>query len=435
MIAKAGGAGVVADVERLRKATIGLRESRGPEAAAQLARVVGLVERFGLGQAESVARAFTVYFQLVNLAEERHRVRILRQRSHSRAPVAESLAATIAELRGRLGEAEVGRLLAGLEIRPVLTAHPTEARRRAVVDALRRIYQVMDQLDDPRQSAAEVAGAERQLREEIAILWRTAQLRRRRPTPLDEVRSVMSVFDNSLFTLVPVVYRELERALAVNPQGDLEERVRIRPFLRWGSWVGGDRDGNPGVTHSVTEAALGIQAGHILLGLEAATRRIGRTLTLSEESTPPSRELVQLLESADAPGTPPERSGEPHREALLRAAERLRATRLELAGAYGSPAGFLADLTTVQDSLRAAGAGGVGGGQLQHLIWQAETFGFHLASLEVRQHSSVHRAVITELLAGAEDDAQALDSLAAGAGLRSWRRGRIWPARCSPPCR
>src|SRR5438270_6684951 len=316
VLAEAEGPELLADVERLRHATIELRQTRGPRAEELLARVVELVDGFELGRAEAVARAFTVYFQLVNLAEERHRVRILRQRSHEQAVVAESLAATLDELRGQLDKKKCRELLSRLEIRPVFTAHPTEARRRAVVDALRRIAQVMDQLDDQRLSASERAHAERRLGEQISILWRTAQLRRQRPTVVDEVRSLMAIFDESLFTLVPVLYRQLERAL----QGaDEPDKAEVLPFLHWGSWVGGDSDGNPHVTHEVTEAALEIQAEHVLLGLEAAARRIGRSLTVSEESTPPSQELLDTLARAagaagDAAGEIRRHSpGEPHR--------------------------------------------------------------------------------------------------------------------------
>jgi phosphoenolpyruvate carboxylase len=409
LIAESGGPSLLEDVERLRKATIELREGRGSAAAERLARIVELVDGFDLDRAEAVARAFTVYFQLVNLAEERHRVRILRQRSRSEPLVAESLAATVAEL----DEAGVGELLARLQIRPVLTAHPTEARRRAVVDALRRVAQVMERLDDQRLSSSERAEAERRLGEQISILWRTSQLRPDRPSPLDEVRSVMALFDESLFTLVPVLYRELQRALG-------SRGGTVQPFLHWGSWVGGDRDGNPRVTHEVTEATLGIQADHVLLGLETAARRIGRSLTLSEESTPPSEDLRRCRDRAagalgskgsDVPIYVP---AEPHREFLLLAAERLRATRLDLPGRFPSADAFVAELRTLQESLATAGATRVAGGEVQHLLWQAETFGFHLASLEVRQHSAVHRQVLAELLPGAEDDPIALDGVAAG---------------------
>ena len=213
--------------------TIELRRSRGAEAEEQLRRVVDLVQGLQPDRAEAVARAFTVYFQLVNLAEERHRVRILRRRSHGPAAVAESLSATLAELGEKLGKEELGRLVDQLEIRPVLTAHPTEARRRAVVDALARIADQAERLSDPRLAASEHADAERRLAEQVSVLWRTAQLRRQRPTPLDEVRTMTSVFDESLFRLVPTLHRELERALEAAGLA-LPERPFGRPAVAWG---------------------------------------------------------------------------------------------------------------------------------------------------------------------------------------------------------
>ena len=422
LIAESDGAGLLDAVERLRKAAIDLRQSRGSAAEERLKQLIDLVDSFDLNQAESVARAFTVYFQLANLAEERHRVRILRQRAGSQAEVAESLAATVGQLRREVGDAALGELLAQLDIRLVLTAHPTEARRPAVVDALRRIADVMDLFDDQRLSAFERAEAERRLREQLSILWRTSQLRRQRPTPLDEVTTVLSIFDESLFPLVPVLYRELGRALEQNQLTSARriDAARIRPFLHWGSWVGGDRDGNPHVNHAVTEAALEVQADRVLLKLESTARRVAGCLTLSEESTPPSEELRRWLQRAQAAlgraGRAPRArsSGEPHRDALLLSAERLLATRLDRPGSYDSAGEFLADLSTIQRSLLGAGGDRVAGGELQNLVWQAETFGFHLASLEVRQHSSVHCDAIAELLPGAEADAAVLDAVATG---------------------
>ncbi|MDQ6899632.1 MAG: phosphoenolpyruvate carboxylase [Candidatus Dormibacteraeota bacterium] len=435
LIAESDGPGLLDAVERLRKAAIDLRQSRGAAAEERLKDLIELVDSFDLDQAESVVRAFTVYFQLANLAEERHRVRILRQRARSDAEVPESLTATVGQLRREVGDAALGELLAQLEIRLILTAHPTEARRRAVVDALRRIAEVMD-LFDQRLSASQEAEAERRLREQLTILWRTRQLRSRRPTPLDEVRSVLSVFDESLFPLVPMLYRELELALQQTQLHSARpiDAARIRPFLRWGSWVGGDRDGNPHVDHGVTEAALEVQADRVLLKLESAARRVAGCLTLSEESTPPSAELRRWLHRTQAALSRADgvrrahSSGQPHRDALLLSAERLLSTRLDRRGSYDSAGEFLADLGTIQRSLLAAGADRVAGGELQNLVWQAETFGFHLASLEVRQHSSIHREAIAELLPGAEDDAAALDAVADG-GRRLPAKARSVAAR------
>ena len=414
VLEESGGPELLADVERLRHATIALRRSGEDPQAAQ--RVVDIVASFDLERAEQVALAFTVYFQLVNLAEERHRVRTLRERSHAGSPVAESLVAAVTELRAREGEATLAQLLERLEVTPVLTAHPTEARRRAVVDALHRIGEQVDRLDDPRLARSEEEEVRRRLHEEVTILWRTAQLRRSRPTPLDEVRTVMSVFDQTLFRLVPAVYRDLERALVGEAAGTAPPP--FRPWLRWGSWVGGDRDGNPNVTADVTRQALAIQSEHVLHGLENASRRIARSLTVSSATTPPSAALAASLAEDEARF--PEAAAalltrapdEPHRRKLTLVAERIAATRAGAPEGYRDAGELLGDLKLLQDSLAAAGAARLAYGELQGLVWQVETFGFHLASLEVRQHSAVHAAVLAEVAPDAAGDAAALDRLA-----------------------
>jgi phosphoenolpyruvate carboxylase len=437
-----GGPELLADVERLRRAAIALRNGNGngngsartngsgPDPAAAQ-KVMDIVAGFDLGRAEAVARAFTVWFQLVNLAEERHRVRVLRERRRTAAPVMDSLLATVPELRERAGAATVARLLERLEVSPVLTAHPTEARRRAVVENLTRIAVLVARLDDRRLAPAEEADIQRRLLEEVSILWRTAQLRDDRPSPLDEVRTVMAVFDETLFRVVPQVYRDLELAVQGRPelpaadgQGAALPRPEtgarpspVRPFLHFGSWVGGDRDGNPHVTAEVTVAAMEIQADHVLRGLEAAARRIGRSLTATDRTTPPSIELLSSL-AADEKAFPKvgrmlrtRAPHEPHRRKLLLVAERLAATRDGAGGGYDSCEQFIADLQRLQRSLDAAGAARLAYGELQNLVWQARTFGFHLASLEVRQHSGVHAAALDELVPGAREDLERLVAL------------------------
>jgi len=404
------------DVERLRQAVIGRRRQHRSGASGGLDGVLAMVDRMSLGRAAEVARAFTVYFQLVNLAEERQRVRMLRRHSRRPTPISESVRATLERLRRDLGEAGIRRELAELEIIPVLTAHPTEARRRSVVESLHRVSAELEVLEDER--LGEVAGAEakRRLREEVSALWRTAQIRSRRPEPEDEVRTITAVFDESLFRLLPRFYRQIDRALL----GDADSGARApgwEPFLKWGSWVGGDRDGNPLVTHDVTEHAMAIQFEHVMTGLEAASRRVGRALSLSDDTTPPSPELASALRRTGAvlktASARIERiaPGQSHRQFLVLASERLAATRRARRAAYGAASEFLADLFLLQDSLARAGAARLAYGEVQHLIWQVQTFGFHLASLEIRQHSGVHRQALRELLPGTKLDAAGLDRL------------------------
>ncbi|MBX6372218.1 MAG: phosphoenolpyruvate carboxylase, partial [Acidothermus sp.] len=282
--------------------------------------------------------------------------------------------------------------------------HPTEARRRAVVSAISRAGQQLDRLDDPRAGASERADARRRLLEEIDILWRTAHLRSTAVDPLDEVRTAMAAFDETLFQVVPAVYRGLDHLLLGEESG--ARRPAAPAYLRLGSWVGGDRDGNPLVTAQTTRAAMAIQSEHVLLALERAATRIGRTLTASADTTPPSPRLRAALEEARrrAPSLVEDLEvrapGEPHRVYTLYAAARVRARRLGEPLGYRQVSEFLEDLRTVQDSLAECGANRLAFGELQHLIWQVETFGFHLAELEVRQHSDIHAAALRELESG-----------------------------------
>jgi phosphoenolpyruvate carboxylase len=400
VLAEYGGPELLADVEQLRRTVIAARESDDDERAA-----AGLVETWPIERAEQVARAFTCYFQLVNLAEDRHRARALRERDRGDEPLKESLAEAVMEIRARHGKDRVSDLLRDLVIQPVLTAHPTESRRRAVVAAITRVGAQLEVLDDPRSSGREQRDARRRLMEEIDILWRTAQLRSTQLEPLDEVRSVMAIFDETLFRAIPEIYRDLDAAMDPDDAGSRPPSAPA--FIRIGSWVGGDRDGNPAVTAQVTVDAMEIQADHVLRGLEAVITRIGRSLTADSVTTPPDENLTSRLAAARL--AEPERLAEiearsyaeRHRQYLVYVAGRVRATRLaDESSAYRSPVELLDDLRAVQGSLAGAGAKRAAYGELQSAVWQVETFGFHLAELEVRQHSAIHEAALADLKRG-----------------------------------
>jgi phosphoenolpyruvate carboxylase len=389
-----GGQGLLDDVERLRHAVIAARRGE-----TGIEEVAALVDRWTLERAGQVARAFTVYFHLTNLAEEHHRIRTLRERDTGGAAPG-SVAAAVEEIRAS-GDGRLDGILAGLEFRPVFTAHPTEARRRAVVTAIQRISDLLTRLN-AGPGAAEREETERSLREEIDLLWRTALRRGTQMDPLDEVRTAMAAFDETIFRTVPHVYRALDRALDGEDSGTRPPKAR--PYLRFGSWIGGDRDGNPYVTAQVTRDAVMIQADHVLRALENACARIGRELTVHESTTPASKDLLNALAAARTAYPSRIREiakrspGEEHRQFLLYAAARIAATRERDADlAYGSPDELLADLRAVQDSLAAAGAVRQAYGRVQHLVWQVETFGFHLAELEIRQHSELHEKALAEL--------------------------------------
>jgi phosphoenolpyruvate carboxylase len=391
------GPELLGDVERLRAVAIA---AQGEAGESELAQAEEIVESFAPLRAEEVARAFTCYFHLVNLAEEYHRVRALR----ARGPVnggrpEESLPSAVARLAGEVGEEEAGRRLAEIEFRPVLTAHPTEARRRSVASAIRRISTLLAVRDDARLGAAALADNRRRLLAEVNGLWRTAQLRSHKPSPLDEVRTAMGIFDETLFSVLPQVYRHLDDWLLGDAAGLAEPQAPA--FVRFGSWIGADRDGNPFVTAEVTRQAAEIASVHVLMGYENVAARLARTLTMDDACTPASAEFEALwaryaaiLGPEDAALVDRRADREPYRRAMLAIETRLRDTRRGGTRGYHKPDELAAELGTIRRSLRGAGDPRSAYGDLQHFIWQVETFGFHLAELEVRQHSQVHAATL-----------------------------------------
>jgi len=405
VLRESGTPGLFEDVERLRLATIQAADADGDEA---FQRAASIADSFTIERADEVARAFTCYFHLVNLAEEHQRVRVLRERAGkpAREGSTDTVATAFAQLRRELGDEQARERLTELRFHPVFTAHPTEARRRAVSGSIRRLSELLTQNDAASDGGAEQKRAHRRMLEEIDTLWRTAPLRAQKPSPTDEVRTIMGVFDETLFTTVPHVYRRIDDALRGEESGSSAPLVPA--FVRVGSWVGGDRDGNPFVTSSVTREAADIAADHVLRGIERAIERIGRTLTLDGEGTPPSAEVAALwsqfeqTQAGVAAEIAKRSPDEPHRRVVLSLAHRVHATRTEADGAYASPEELLADLRVVQKSLADAGATRHAFGGVQHLIWQVETYGFHLTELEVRQHSQVHAETLAEIEAGGE---------------------------------
>jgi phosphoenolpyruvate carboxylase len=401
VIVEQAGQDVFDLVETTRQRAIAARRSGGE------ARVAFDVLPVDAETLEGVVRAFGLYFQLVNLAEARDRVRSAARRARSTSGESEG-----AKLRAALRRMGDLAALERLRVSPVLTAHPTEARRRTLLVALRRVAGLLAQADDPRLTPAADRELRRQLREEIAVLWRTAELRRRVPRPIDEVRTAMVVFDETLYRVAPRHYRMIGSVLAGRRAPrlrDLQPPV-VPPFLHFGSWIGGDRDGHPAVTAEVTAETIRIHADHVLRGHEAVATRLSQTLAakIREPDVPPA--LASRL-AADAEMFPDlGRSllgrfpDEPFRQRLGFIAQRLRRTRARLVGptpgsvnattAYPSADALLAELRELQGALVAANLSRSAWGDVQDFVWQVETFGFHLANLEVRQHAGVHRRAL-----------------------------------------
>jgi phosphoenolpyruvate carboxylase len=335
-----------------------------------------------------------------------------------------------------------------------------------VLVALRRLFALIDQLDDPRITPDEDADIRRRLREEISLLWRTSALRLERPSPLDEVRNALLFFDESLFVVTPRLYRALDRALDRAPWVMAEQgaasrggpatdtgrtgtrRPAVRAFLRWGSWVGSDRDGHPRVTATTTRQAAAIGADHVLHGLEAVTTRLMHTVAPTHHGGEMQPRLAARLErdrrelGSAYTELQQHYPTEPYRRRLGSMAERLRQTRHHLVdgrgvgAGYASPAALLEEVVELQESLVADRMERVAYGEVQSLRWQVETFGFHAFSLEVRQHSEVHRATVAAIAAGADLEAvQATDGVSAAEVLETFRaigdiQARFGPQAC-----
>jgi phosphoenolpyruvate carboxylase len=401
ILREAGGLSLLVDVEHLRELTI---RAFGNDDAAALDAAAAHVNAMTLDRADDVARAFTCYFHLANLAEEFHRVRVLRSRDQElgTAQIEETIPRAFQQLASEVGRDEALRRVKELEFRPVLTAHPTEARRRAVSRSIRRIGDMLVRRDELSPSGTALAEIDRGLLAEIDVLWRTQPLRPTKPTVIDEVKSAVSVFDQTLFQTFPEVYRRLDDWLLGDDAG--RATPIVQPFVRLGTWIGGDRDGNPNVTAEVTRQAVAVASEHALVALEAEAYTTARKLTVGADDTPPSDALLALwnrqrqLSAETAATAAAESPNEPHRAVLMVIAARVAATRRRDADlAYASADKLEADLRVVQDSLVAAGAPRLAYGSLQKLIWQVQTFGFHLAEIEVRQHSQVHEEALADI--------------------------------------
>ncbi len=404
VITEQAGEAIYDLVERLRLAAIAFRQDEQPAVRERLEAELDALE---LEDAEAVITAFSLYFQLVNLAEARARVRTLRRRERAARDgiLDDSVAEAVARLRraGR-SEADLDAIFARLRISPVLTAHPTEARRRTTLVALRRCAVLLERLDDTRLTPSDDREVRRRLREEITLLWRTSDLRAVTPEPLDEVRTAMAIFDATLFTLAPRLYRTVDAVL----DADSGTRPpRVPAFIRFGSWIGGDRDGNPSVTADMTVRTLRIQADHVLHGYEAVALRLMQTVSATTPHEHLSRALATRLarDAEDLPETDRQLRrrfpDEPYRQRFGFIAERLRRTRSVLTGETGARSGHYdtaddldAELREIQEALADEGLARIAWGEVAELRWQLATFGFHLASLEIRQHAAVHQAVL-----------------------------------------
>ena len=390
-IREQAGQGTFDLVERIRRTAIRYRREHD---AASLQTLEKTIRGLARPEATNVVRAFSYFNLLANAAEDL---------SHSRSGDPEAAQeASIAGALERLRQARVpaSRLLAFFEralVEPVLTAHPTEVQRKSILDRYRAI---VARLARRRAAGGDTDGDERALRREVLILWKTSELRIEKPTVADEIENGLAYFRSTFLTVLPRLYAALEDQIG--------EGVHLPPFLRIGSWIGGDRDGNPHVTHEVTARAIERQAAVAFGRYLGEIHALGAELSLSSRYTEVTDALRALAQRAPDRGRA--RDEELYRRALVgvyaRVAATARALDVELEDAgpaaapatpYAAPAELVADLDVVRAALVDAGAPLAGEGRLRHLRRAVEIGGFHLAPLDLRQESRVHGRVVREL--------------------------------------
>ncbi|MEP6825489.1 MAG: phosphoenolpyruvate carboxylase, partial [Ramlibacter sp.] len=393
-------------VERIRKLSVAFRRDADHEADKALKT---LLKSLSGEKAVSVIRAFTYFSHLANLAEDRHHIR--RRAVHERAGDTQegSIEVALARLRwAGISAKAVSQTLAHAYLSPVLTAHPTEVQRKSILDAERDIANLLTERDEakgralPKDALAprELAANEVQLRARVMQLWQTRLLRFTKLTVVDEIENALSYYEATFLREIPKLYAQLERELGQQP---------VASFLRMGQWIGGDRDGNPNVSAQTLEHALRRQCEVALRHYLTEVHYLGGELSLSAMLVGVEPAMQRLAE--DSPDTNEHRQDEPYRRALTGIYARLAATLKNLTGgdaarhavapqnAYLRAEDFLADLHTIRDSLLARHAGALVAQRLHPLMRAVEVFGFHLATVDLRQSSDKHEEVIAELLA------------------------------------
>jgi phosphoenolpyruvate carboxylase len=401
-------------VESIRQAAVKFRRE---DDMIALSSLKATLENLSLEQTVSVVRAFSHFSRLANIAEDRHHNR--RRRFHALAGSGPQ-AGTIRNAVSRLLEVEVPQVATGMlqtffdsaTIVPVLTAHPTEASRRSVLDAQQEIASLLANREIELTSQ-ERARNEAYLRARITSLWQTRMLRNTRLTVADEVENALSFYRTTFLEQIPALYHDIEDVLAEHGRP-----TRLPVFLEMGSWIGGDRDGNPNVTAETLETAMARQSTVIFEHYLEHVHELGAELSVSELLAGSSEALKALADAS--PDQSAHRVDEPYRRALIGIYARLaasarvrlgedvvavrsagRGTTPNRATPYNDAAEFTHDLRVLTDSLAGNHGGPMSMLRLAPLVRASEVFGFHLASIDLRQSSNIHEAVVSELLARA----------------------------------
>ena len=394
-------------VERIRQASIRFHRDGDMSARRELEAIL---DSLTADQTLIIVRAYSYFSHLANIAEDQHHTR--RNRAHvvaGSSPRAGTLAHALKRARqAGIGDEALRAFFNGALMSPVLTAHPTEVRRKSMLTREIEIGEIIDQRERMAGNAPELAESEERLRRAVLTLWRTSMLRQTRLKVLDEVANGLSYYDYTFFAELPRLYAALEDELSC---GGKSENQPLASFLRVGSWIGGDRDGNPFVTADVLRETTRLQSATAIRRHLDELHELGGELSLSAVLTPITPALAELAErSTDRSMT---RADEPYRRAIGGVYSRLAATARELdqvvalrrpiaeAPAYASAKELAADLEIIARSLEENGAAILARGRLRRLRRAVDCFGFHLAPVDLRQNSDVHERTVAELFAKA----------------------------------
>ncbi len=401
-------------VEELRTGHIDLRKEHDENKRQQLMQ---LIEKLDSETLEQVIRAFSTYFNLVSVVEETQQHKERRRLASNEGVLWEgSFNKTLKEFQEQdISAEQFQELLNNLSYMPVFTAHPTEAKRRTILECLRRIFIAIKNLDDPRLGQFQKESLTQKLHNEIQVLWKTDEIRAEKPEVIDEVKNGLYYFRESLFDAIPVIYQYLERAIqSVYP--DEAKNFKIPAFLHFGSWIGGDRDGNPFVTAQITEKTARYQSREIIKRYISDVDKLSHQLTHSIALCTPDEAFTASLKDDDTTykhlfaERPKLFSTEPYRRKLFimrnKLAYRMEQVQAKIKGrrpqsnysGYKNEADFFHDLKLIQDSLCSHNDCELAYGPLKDLLRLAETFGFFLEHLDIRQESTLHTEAIAELL-------------------------------------
>ncbi len=406
VIRECDGGAVYDAIEKLRRAAVKFRREGLARGGQPMER---RIHRLGDDEAISVARAFSYFLHLSNIAEDRdqtRRQRLLRQ--NAGAAVAGSLEHAVASLRASgMSNARIRRQLAAACIVPVLTAHPTEVQRKSTLDLHRAIADQL-RLMDASQAAADSTHMRARLLGLIATLWQTRMLRDSKLTVLDEIDNALSYYTSTFFSTLPQLHLDMA-ALLRKPRSAFDVvNEPLPPFVGMGSWIGGDRDGNPNVDATTLEQALLRQCAHVLSHYLEEVRSLGAELSVSQSLMGGTPALAELAASSRDPST--HRADEPYRRVCIAVHARLAATATRLLGRpltrrtvyeaapYGAATELTADLNVMRESLDAHHGAPIACLRLARLLQAVAIFGFHLATVDLRQTSDVHERVLDELM-------------------------------------